>query len=263
MIIQAKDEFKPTEFIEYHGESLPVIPLDVLVESRCNFTDQEFRNEVNRFMRDFMPGMPLDLLDTEDVEKWSMEETAEVTEVEVRVDENEGSPAWVVDSTDLSDAAEDAVREWLNENYPLAATSGGELADGSAPVYDVDDGLTLYLVLDMESNLLDHDCIFEYEREADRRLDDERENGCGFPWAWSWFWLPIDRIKTHELQAAGFVVGTYKDEHRLCGIDGGGYSFEGAHFAQICAIWNWNRRPPFGYVGPTNTDRFGPCFVRP
>lgn len=264
MINQAKEEFVPTEFIEYAGESIPVVPLDVLVESRCNFVDEKFRNEVGRFMADFMPGMPLGLLDTEDPEKWALERQAEVQEVEVQVDENGGAPAWtLVDEDDVSDSARDAVVEWLNENYPLASEPGGALADGSQPNYDVGDAITLYLVLDADNDLLDHDCIFEYEREADRRLDEEDENRYGFPWAWSWFFLPSDRIKTHELQAAGFVVGTYLDEYRLCGVDGGGYSFEGAHFARLCAIWHWNRRPPFGYVGPLESTLFGRCFVRP
>lgn len=67
------------------------------------------------------------------------------------------------------------------------------------------------------------------------------EHSYGFPWANNWFFCPDEGILTESLIAAGFRVATYvggegrwnDDEHyRLCGIDGGGYSFEG-HFVNL------------------------------
>jgi ribosomal protein S27AE len=67
------------------------------------------------------------------------------------------------------------------------------------------------------------------------------EHSYGFPWANNWFFRPDAGIRTEDLVAAGFRVATYAggegrwhdDEHyRLCGVDGGGYSFDG-HFASL------------------------------
>jgi len=93
---------------------------------------------------------------------------------------------------------------------------------------------------------------FEYEDDAiDFVRERMEESRYGFPWAWNWAWMPDDRITDDELREAGFTVATYvggegargldTDEYRLCGIDGGGYSFKGAHFALLCAIVHANR----------------------
>jgi len=71
------------------------------------------------------------------------------------------------------------------------------------------------------------------------------ESRYGFPWAWNWAFRPDDRITDDELREAGFTVAHYTGgddcQYRLCGIDGGGYSFKGAHFATLCAIVHANR----------------------
>lgn len=91
-------------------------------------------------------------------------------------------------------------------------------------------------------------CEETFDREDDaidfvrERMEESR---FGFPWAQTWAFRPDDRISDDELRAAGFTVATYTGEgggeYRLCGIDGGGYSFDGAHFAPLCAIVHANR----------------------
>lgn len=91
-------------------------------------------------------------------------------------------------------------------------------------------------------------CEETFETEDDaidfvrERMDESR---FGFPWAQSWAFLPDERITDDELREAGFTVATYTGgdgtPYRLCGIDGGGYSFRGAHFATLCASVHANR----------------------
>ena len=86
-----------------------------------------------------------------------------------------------------------------------------------------------------------HEETFDDEDEAiDFVRERMEESRYGFPWAWNWAFFPSRDIKTAELIRAGFTVAYYTggdgDEHRLAGIDGGGYSFEGPHFALLCAI---------------------------
>ena len=91
-----------------------------------------------------------------------------------------------------------------------------------------------------EETFDNEDDAIDFVRE---RMEESRH---GFPWAWNWAFRPDDRITDDELREAGFTVATYTggdgDEYRLCGIDGGGYSFKGAHFATLCAIVHANRR---------------------
>ena len=95
-------------------------------------------------------------------------------------------------------------------------------------------------------------CEETFDREDDA-IDFVRqcmdESRYGFPWAQTWAFRPDDRITDDELREAGFTVAHYTggaggrsdDTYRLCGIDGGGYSFDGAHFAPLCAIVHANR----------------------
>ena len=80
----------------------------------------------------------------------------------------------------------------------------------------------------------DADCFAQEQNE------EAEQNRLGFPWAHSWCFMPDDRIKDEELRAAGFTIALYTDSYgdqvRLCGIDGCGYSFIGAHFSKLYAI---------------------------
>jgi hypothetical protein len=118
--------------------------------------------------------------------------------------------------------------------------------DPSEYVTEVPDGHYLASGDGFEEEFFEtEDDAIEFVRE---RMEESR---LGFPWAWNWAWMPDDRITDDELREAGFTVATYvggegargldTDEYRLCGIDGGGYSFKGAHFALLCAIVHANR----------------------
>lgn len=101
-------------------------------------------------------------------------------------------------------------------------------------------------------------CEETFDREDDaidfvrERMEESRY---GFPWAWNWAFQPDQQITDTELREAGFMVATYTggddDQYRLCGIDGGGYSFKGAHFATLCAIVYANRRK-YGWTVETD-----------
>jgi len=86
--------------------------------------------------------------------------------------------------------------------------------------------------------------LFDDEDEAqafaDEQNDYAEEGRLGFPWAWNWCHYPDEYITDEQLREAGFVIGLYTDsdgeQRRLCGIDGCGYSFQGAHFSKLYAI---------------------------
>jgi hypothetical protein len=73
----------------------------------------------------------------------------------------------------------------------------------------------------------------------------------GFPWAHNYAFLPDSWISDASLVAAGFRIATYVGgkgdfredcEYKLAGIDGGGYSFAGAHFATLVAHHHEERK---------------------
>lgn len=85
------------------------------------------------------------------------------------------------------------------------------------------------------------------EEFAQEQNEEAEEGRLGFPWAWNWCFRPADNINDEDLRAAGFTIGLYTggdgDQVRLCGIDGGGYSFQGAHYSKLYAITHrrWGR----------------------
>lgn len=97
----------------------------------------------------------------------------------------------------------------------------------------------LFFVIDNDDER--HEFAEESDAEyfAQEQNEQAEEGRHGFPWAWDWCFLPHETITTRHLQDAGFVVASYKggcDDYRLAGIDGGGYSFKGAHFATLYAL---------------------------
>jgi len=98
-------------------------------------------------------------------------------------------------------------------------------------------------------------CFWHDEADANGYLDDldygydskyGHENRHGFPWARNTAFLPATFIKDWMLMEAGFVVATYQggsherswenESYRLCGIDGGGYSFGLSHYVSLFTI---------------------------
>jgi hypothetical protein len=87
---------------------------------------------------------------------------------------------------------------------------------------------------------------FEDEDEAIDFVQERMgESRYGHPWAQYWGFMPNELITNEELGEAGFTVAYYTggdgDRYRLCGIDGGGYSFSGQHYAMLCALVHENR----------------------
>ena len=88
-----------------------------------------------------------------------------------------------------------------------------------------------------------HDFAEESDAEhfADEAMEEREQNRLAFPWAWNWFHMPDEVITDEDLSDSGWVVAQFRsdpeDEYsfRLCGIDGCGYSFSGAHFATLYA----------------------------
>jgi hypothetical protein len=110
------------------------------------------------------------------------------------------------------------------------------------------------LVVEDEKNVLgweDEGEAQEAAETADRCYQSEEgDNGYGFPWAHSYAFIPDGYIKDESLKKAGFRVATYcggsgdwrdDQEFRLAGIDGGGYSFAGSHFAKLVAYHHEHR----------------------
>ena len=88
-----------------------------------------------------------------------------------------------------------------------------------------------------------HDFAEESDAEhfAEEAMEEREQNRLGSPWAWNWFHMPDEVITDEDLFDSGWVVAQFRpdpeDEYsfRLCGIDGCGYSFSGAHFATLYA----------------------------
>jgi hypothetical protein len=185
-------------------DNTPTVTLRALVPDRCNFKDRTFEKFVDRFMRRYMTGIPLGMLDT------SSEVARERWEI-----------------------VEDDPSEFVSRTSEMAYNG------------DDDRCITHYHAdwNGCEETFDNEDDAIDFVRE---RIEESRY---GFPWAWNWSWMPDDRITDDELREAGFTVAQYTGgaggrndaEYRLCGIDGGGYSFKGAHFALLCAIVHANR----------------------
>ncbi len=105
----------------------------------------------------------------------------------------------------------------------------------------------IYTVDDREGTSHEFAEKSDAEDFCDEQREEDEQSRLGFPWCWNWCHYPPDNIFDDDLTAAGFTVAQYTDsdgeQRRVCGIDGMGYSFHGAHFASLCAIVNirWGR----------------------
>lgn len=249
-------------------EDIRTVTLADLVPDRCNFKDDAFAEWVNEFMNRNMPSFPLGLLDTssaEAFERWQVqpEDRYKVVDLDLVVyvchDCGEEYPFWegkepdevpvccplealarqdgaeVEEEPELFEREE---RKWLvlkddhyvNEEYVERA--GEHMIELPEP-----EGESVWGWYEN-----DRDSAVQAANEKDHESMQEQQHG--FPWANSWCWLPDDFITDQELKDAGFTVATYcggkgdwreDNEYRLCGVDGGGYSFKGQHFAPLAA----------------------------
>ena len=119
---------------------------------------------------------------------------------------------------------------------------------GTCEVDEIEDGL--WEVVDNCGDTVQFSDEDEAQEFADEQNEEAEEGRLGFPWAWNWCHYPNEDITDEDLRAAGFVIGLYTDsdgeQRRLCGIDGCGYSFQGAHFSKLYAIVHhrWGRPVP-------------------
>ena len=196
----------------------PTVNLRALVSDRCSFKDRTFERFVGRFMEWAMPRFPLGLLDTSS-------ETAH--------------ERWEI----VEDDAIDFVRELMDKSHARWEIVEDEPSAYITELEEGPEGLISYRYHanwnGCEKTFFIEDDAINFVRE---RMDESRY---GFPWAWNWAFQPDERITDDELREAGFTVAHYTggdgDLYRLCGIDGGGYSVDGAHFAPLCAIVYANR----------------------
>ena len=200
-------------------DNTPTVTLRDLVPDRCNFKDRTFEKFVDRFKRGFMPGFPLGLLDT----------SSEVAH-----------ERWEIVGDDPSEFVSQRDLMLYNGDDDRCITHYHADWNGCEETFET----------------VDEAIDFVRERMEENRL--------GFPWAWNWSWMPDERITDDELREAGFTVAHYTggaggrddDQYRLCGIDGGGYSFKGAHFALLCAIVHANRREYHWTVETDNGEAY-------
>ena len=108
--------------------------------------------------------------------------------------------------------------------------------EGGYAVWDYNTG-TFVTQEDEDGN--DGVAVFDDAGDADERMCDlqaeEEQALCGFPFAWNNGWVVENTYWLDEMRAAGFLVYRYDGEAIIAGIDGGGYSFRGAHFAPLYA----------------------------
>lgn len=171
-------------------------------------TDHEFRADVDRFARQYMPSVPMHLLGSEnreDYDDWEMLLDYDCcTRFTVReLTDADGLCWYVVIDTDTD----------------MIYTERGEHGEEIDPD-DYTDGWA------------DEDEAQEAAVELERT--DYTENCHGFPFAHGWGHIMSERNlpDNDDLYRHGFVVFEFRGE-RIAGVDGGGYSFTDQHFAPL------------------------------
>jgi len=251
----------------------PTVRLSDLVLDACNFKDTTFERYVSQWMDRMMQSIPIGLLDTEsDIahERWQLQPDAchRVMSVtwavwncpECGESYTPAKPASCCEGVEL-DPDEQQSFVLYNDSTSEAVTLQdyvryADLNEDRSDVPFEDDEVLGW----------DDECDANKAAEqADQRYYDEhgRENMCGFPWANSYAYIPDGYITDGSLKAAGFRVAVYvggkgdardDQEFRLAGIDGGGYSFQGSHWARLVAHHHES------HGQPVETDQ-GPAYI--
>lgn len=180
------------------------------VYSDGHVTDHEFRADVERFTRQYMPSVSMHLLgaeNREDYDEWEM------------LLDYDCCTRFVVEEHELIDGDGDVwyfVRDTETDIYHGTSGEIGEEINAD----NIEDGW--YDAGDAE------DFAVQSER------DDYTENCHGFPFAHGWGYLLTERSlpDNDDLYRHGFVVFEFRGE-RIAGIDGGGYNFTDQHFAPL------------------------------
>lgn len=182
-------------------------------------TIEMMRYEQHKLARELPPVRFADLCDGTNV-------TDRAFEVSVR--------AWMntfmspIDTTLLD---RENVEKWeiLTPRYVVKGLDGDETRVG---VWDHDEAG--FVTLEDSDEPVAFDSIDEASDKA-CDLQYALDGNHGFPFAWNEGWVVDGMYWLAELQAAGFLVYQYDGDTVIAGIDGGGYSFMGAHFAPLYA----------------------------
>lgn len=181
------------------GRSLPPVRYGDLIADGCNFLDRAFERDVEEFMQKHLTPIDTPLLDRDDFEKWELL-----------------TPRYELRATFIETRDSDEEEAWC--------------------IFDHDTG---HLVTEADEEGEEVPLYFAFESDAESARDDlEREDEqsrYGFPFAWNTGWVVEDTYWLDELRSAGFLVYRYDGDAVIAGIDGGGYSFKGAHFAPLYA----------------------------
>lgn len=255
--------------------TIPTVRLIDLVPDGCNFKDKTFETYVHRWMERNMPSIPIGLLDTDSesaLERWQIEADAihTVERVMITIHEcdecgtehhalpdepcctvnEQGSDDGMVNVKSCTYTAKDGEYFVVHNDTIGEYLSTQRYVRGERLSEDVED-----LLVGDESGVLgwlDESDARDAAEAADKAYNSEHghESSYGFPWAHSWAFMPDGYITDASLKAAGFRVATYcggsgnwrtDQEFRLAGIDGGGYSFTGSHFARLVAAHHEGR----------------------
>lgn len=243
------------------------VKLSALVSDGTNFKDTVFKRCVHHFMQRSMPSIPLGMLDTESEDastRWQIE-----TPEHHYVREAKWT-AWTCSACgdQYTDEPEVCCYDDEDENCPIEKST-----ESAYVVVNEHTGVCLSSLSDYVQHgdiyFEREDVVYEGEtdawgwedegdawaaaQEADEAYESEHghEHRYGFPWAHGTVFIPDPYISDAALKGAGFVVASYiggdgddrrNDSYRLAGIDGGGYSFMGAHFATLVALHHEERQ---------------------
>lgn len=213
------------------GQKRPPVHLKELCPDRCNFKDRAFESAVQEFMQKYMNGFDVtDLADEEgnhDIEAWEF-----TLPGRYKVREGEGDLFVGDENRILADGEEkpaDSEGSVIIEWYWIEDTEYGKPVSPSDARGE-----------DAEVSIKGEEAAVWYEEDEAARFAEEQdrehmeEGRYGFPWAHNWSYRPEGFIKDYELTESGFVVAEFRGD-RVCSIDGGGYSFAGAHYAPLFA----------------------------
>lgn len=183
------------------ADERPALTLDAITPDRCNIPDRVIEGEIRAFRNRYDGIDVTDLADengNQDPEKWEH-------------------------IAGGRDSERFEVREIPDPDY--------------APASEDDETPVVYAVVDTEGagDGIVETFMDEDDAESDR---DERnreafgESLYGFPFAHNHGYV-IDGWDVESFAAAGFLVWLYDGDKYIVGIDGGGYSFDGAHWAPL------------------------------
>ncbi len=265
------------------NEALKTVRFQDLCPDRCNFKDKTFEQAVDRFMERYMTGFSIGLLDTSSelaFERWQVEPEERFKVIELKLvvhtcgecreeytfahgSTEEPEVCCPLESLAAQEGEEPELWEVSEPTWlVLEDTHYNDTLVDNAGDHSIDlpDGSTVWGWYE-ESR----DDALQVASEKDREAMNEGQ--AGFPWANGWCFLPDDRIDTQDLKDAGFTVATYcggrgnwreDDEYTLCGIDGGGYSFKGQHFALLyfahCLRRGWDVETDNGPARPVEDE---------